>query len=119
MANVEVDVAGRRQQRGSTNSPQTSTLAQSQEWATCSQRLIASARAISASTCGSFASASARMWLLGLGAAVVGPGQRRDLLQRQPGALRDVDDREPVQHVVAVAALAGYALGLGRTPTRS
>ena len=47
---------------GSTNRPHTSTLAQSQYCATCSQCLTARARAISASMCGSFASASARMW---------------------------------------------------------
>ena len=48
----------------------------------------------------------------GVGAAVLPAGERRDLLQRQAGALGDVDDRQAVQHLLAVAALAGHALSL-------
>ena len=49
---------------GSTNSPHTSTFSQSQFCATVNQCLTARARVINASMCGSFSSASARMWAL-------------------------------------------------------
>ena len=99
---------------GSTNRPHTSTLAQSQDCATCSQCLTAWARAISASMCGSLSSASARMWAAASALRFSGPVSGAISSRRQPGALGDVDDREPVQHLRAVAALAADALGLGQ-----
>ena len=47
-----------------------------------------------------------------VGAAVVRAGQVADLLERQAGALCDVDDRQAVQDFLAVAPLAADALGL-------
>jgi hypothetical protein len=48
----------------------------------------------------------------GVGAAVVRARERRDLLEREPGALGDFDDRQAVQDLLAVAALSADALGL-------
>ena len=46
----------------------------------------------------------------GVGRTVLGPGERRDLVEAQAGALRDVDDREAVEDLRVVAALAADAV---------
>ena len=48
----------------------------------------------------------------GVGGAVVGAGERRDLVEGEAGALGDVDDREPVDDLGVVTALAADAVRL-------
>jgi hypothetical protein len=42
--------------------------------------------------------------------------QLPDLVERQAGALSDVDDREPPQHRLVIATLTRHARGLGKQP---
>jgi hypothetical protein len=97
----------------SSKSAQSSMRRQSQPEAVCSQMRTRCARSMSASISGRRRSASSRSRVFVHGVVAV-LDEVADLVERQAGALRDVDHGQAPQHGAVVAALAADALRLGQ-----